>query len=199
MIEVILKKEVRKLGDRGDVVRVAPGYARNYLFPQKFAMPATAANKKQLEEMQAAAAREAEQLTADANQVAETMKDVVLRFEERAGETGQLFGSVTTRDIAAQLAKQGHEIDRHKIILEKPLKEPGDYEVRVHLYRDVKVTVQVEVRAEGQPDLVEPEPDPELEAAADATSDEAIGEEEAAAEEESVSEAEALAEELEEQ
>ncbi len=180
MLEVILKKEVRKLGDRGDVVRVAPGYARNFLFPQKFAMPATAANKKQLEEMQAAAAKEADQLTANATQQAETMQDVVLRFEERASETGQLFGSVTTRDIAARLAEQGRQIDRHKIILEKPLKEPGDYDVRVHLYRDVKVVVKVEVRAEGQPDLVEPEPEPEVEAievAAEPTADDTVADE----------------------
>jgi len=180
MVEVILKKEVRKLGDRGDVVSVAPGYARNFLFPQKFAMPATAANKKQLEEMQTAAAKEADQLTADATQVAESMQDVVLRFEERASETGLLFGSVATRDIAAQLAEQGHDIDRHQIILEKPFKEPGDYDVRVHLYRDVKVVVKVEVRAEGQPDLVEPEPEPEIEAyeaVSEETDEEAVDDE----------------------
>ena len=189
MLEVILKKEVRKLGDRGDVVRVAPGYARNFLFPQKFAMPATAANKKQLEEMQAAAAKEAETLTADATKVAETMQDLVLRFEERASETGQLFGSVTTRDIAAQLAEQGHEIDRHKIILEKPFKEPGDYDVRVHIYRDVKVVVKVEVRAEGQPDLVEPEPEEEIEAAAEAPDGEAVVDEAASDEAEDAADA----------
>lgn len=152
MLEVILKQEVRSLGDRGEIVRVAPGYARNYLYPRQLAMPATAANKKQIEEMQAAANKEAARKGSEAEQLAEVMEDVTVRVVERAGEGGQLFGSVTVRDIAAKLAEQGYEVDRQQIILERPLKDVGDYSVRVHLYRDVNVTVKVEVRAEGRED-----------------------------------------------
>lgn len=150
MLEVILKQEVRKLGDRGDVVSVAPGYARNYLYPRDLAIPATAANKKQIEQMQAAAAREAEKLTSDAQQLAGKMDGLTVRIVARAGDSNQLFGSVTTRDIAAAMAEKGFEIDRHKIILEHPLKEVGDFDIRVHLYRKVKTVVKVEVRAEGR-------------------------------------------------
>jgi len=159
MVEVILKQEVRALGDRGELVRVAPGYARNYLFPRNLAMPATAANRKQLDEMQAAAKRETARLRSDAEQTAGQMGDVTIRIVARAGDSGQLFGSVTTRDIATELEKQGHSVDRQKIILPKPLKEVGDYDVRVHLYRDVNVTVHVEVRAEGREDeaFIQPE------------------------------------------
>lgn len=152
MIEIILKQEVRKLGDRGDIVNVANGYARNYLFPQQLAMPATAANKIQIDEMQAAAGREAQQLRSDASTLAEKMTDLTVRAVAKAGDSWQLFGSITTRDIGALLAEKGFEIERHKIILEKPIKMVGDYEVRLHLYKDVKVSVAVEVRAEGRED-----------------------------------------------
>ncbi len=150
--QIILKKDVRKLGDRGDVVRVAAGYARNYLFPQSLAMPATAANKRQIEEMRAAAGRESARLREDASKLAETMHDVTVRIVSRAGESGQLFGSVTTRDVAVELEKKGFPIDRHDILLERPLKQTGDYEVRIHLYKDVKQTIKVEIRAEGRED-----------------------------------------------
>jgi large subunit ribosomal protein L9 len=150
--QIILKKDVRKLGDRGDVVRVAAGYARNYLFPQSLAMPATAANKRQIEEMRAAAGRESARLREDASKLAETMHDVTVRIVSRAGDSGQLFGSVTTRDVAVALEKKGFPIDRHDILLERPLKQTGDYEVRIHLYKDVKQTIKVEIRAEGRED-----------------------------------------------
>ncbi len=150
--QVILKKDVRKLGDRGDLVSVSAGYARNYLFPQSLAIPATAANKQQLEEMRAAAGRESARLREDASKLAETMDDVTIRIVTRAGDSGQLFGSVTSRDLAAELEKKGFPIDRHDILLERPIKETGDYEVRIHLYKDVKQTIQVEVRAEGRED-----------------------------------------------
>ena len=152
MVEVILKKEVRKLGDRGQVVTVAAGYARNYLFPQGLAMRASAANKKQLEEMQSAAAKETEKLRSEAEGLSSSMEGVTVRVVEKAGDRGQLFGSVTNRDIAAALAEAGHEVDRHQIVLGSPLKQVGDYDVRVHLYRDVNVEVKVEVRAEGRED-----------------------------------------------
>lgn len=152
MVELILKKEVRRLGDRGQLVTVANGYARNYLIPQGLAMRATLADKRQLEEMQAAAGKEADKLRGDAETVSTSMQDVTVRIVQKTGDRGQLFGSVTNRDIAAALAEAGHEIDRHQIVLGSPLKQVGDYDVRVHLYRDVNVEVKVEVRSEGRED-----------------------------------------------
>ena len=152
MVEVILKKEVRKLGDRGQIVNVAPGYARNYLIPQGLAMRATAANKQQIAEMQAAGDREAERLTTSAKSTAESLDGVTIRIVQKAGDRGQLFGSVTNRDIADALVEAGHEVDRHQVVLGSPFKRVGDHDVRIHLYRDVNVNVRVEVRAEGRED-----------------------------------------------
>jgi large subunit ribosomal protein L9 len=166
--EVILKQDVRSLGDRGEIVRVAAGYARNYLFPRSLAMPATAANKKQVDEMRAAAAKESARLRNDASKLAGTMTDLTLRLVAKAGDTNVLFGSIGVRDIAEALEQKGFPIDRHRILLDKPIKEVGDYPVRIHLYKDVKQTVNVEVRAEGREDepFVKPEPiEEELEAA----------------------------------
>lgn len=150
--EVILRKDVRKLGDRGQIVSVAGGYARNYLYPQRLAMPATAASKKQIGEMQAAAGRESDHLTGEASTLAEKMEGLTVRAVARAGDTNVLFGSIGTRDIAALIAEKGFEIDRHQVILGSPIKELSDNEVRVHIYKDINVTVNVEVRAEGRED-----------------------------------------------
>ena len=176
--EVILKKDIRKLGDRGELVRVAAGYARNYLYPQRLAMPATAANKKQLDEMRAAAGREAERLLGDASGQAEKLEGLTVRAVARAGESGTLFGSITSRDIAASINEQGHEIDRHQVVLGSPLKQTGDYDVKIHLYKDVNVTVKVEVRAEGREDELFGE---EREAAEKAAAEAAVAEAEAQA------------------
>lgn len=148
--EVILRKDVRKLGDRGQVVSVAGGYARNFLYPQKLAMPANAASKKQIDQMQAAADKESDTLTSAASATAEKMKDLTVRAVARAGDSGVLFGSITTRDIAALIAAQGFEVDRQQIILGSAIKEVSDTNVRIHLYKDISVTVKVEVRAEGR-------------------------------------------------
>lgn len=150
--EVILRKDVRKLGDRGQIVSVAGGYARNYLYPQRLAMPATAASKKQIDEMQAAAGRESDQLTGEASKLAEKMEGLTVRAVARAGESNVLFGSIGTRDIAALIAEKGFEVDRHQVILGSPIKELSDNEVRIHIYKDINVTVNVEVRAEGRED-----------------------------------------------
>ena len=190
--EVILKQDVRSLGARGQIVKVAAGYARNYLFPRSLAMPATNANKKQIDEMRAAAAKEAARLRNDASKLAAQMTDVTLRLVAKAGDSNVLFGSIGVRDIAEALEKKGFPIDRHRILLDKPIKEVGDYPIRIHLYKDVKQTVLVEVRAEGREDepLVKPEPEAESEelAAADAEAEETVdaadAEEEAADEEE---------------
>ena len=176
--EIILKKDVRKLGDRGEIVKVAPGYARNYLYPQRLAMPATAASKKQLDQMRAAAAKESERLLDEASKEASTIEGLTVRAVARAGESGTLFGSVTSREIAALINEQGHQVDRHQIVLGSPLKRTGDYEVKVHLYKNIDVAVKVEVRAEGREDELFGE---EREAAERAANEAAVAEAEAQA------------------
>jgi large subunit ribosomal protein L9 len=155
MLEIILKQEVRKLGDKGDLVRVANGYARNFLFPKEMAMPATAANRKQIDEMKASADREAARLQGDAQKLGELLAKLTVEITARAGESEQLFGSVTSRDIAANLAEQGYTIDRHKIIIKTPIRTVGEHAVAIHLHRDVEVPLTVKVRAEGREDADE--------------------------------------------
>jgi large subunit ribosomal protein L9 len=150
MMEVILKQEIRKLGGKGDVVRVANGYARNFLFPKEMALPATAANKKQIDEMRAAADREAARLRGDAAKLAEQLQALTIEITARAGDSDQLFGSVTSRDIAAVLETKGYTIDRHKILVTKPIRMVGEHVVSVHLHRDVNVPLTVKVLAEGR-------------------------------------------------
>lgn len=151
-MEVILKREVPRLGDRGDVVKVADGFARNYLFPKQLAIVATQASKKNVKEMKAAAEREAARLKGDAEKLAKVLQDLTIKIVARAGESDQLFGSVTSRDIAAELEKQGYTIDRHKIFLDRPIRLVGDHEVLVHLHRDIDLKLVVKVRAEGRED-----------------------------------------------
>lgn len=196
--QVILRKDVRKLGGRGQIVSVTGGYARNYLYPQRLAMPATAATQKQVEEMQAAAGRESDQLTGEANTLAEKMEGLTVRAVARAGDTNILFGSITTRDIAALITEKGFEVDRHQVILGGPIKEVSDNNVRIHIYKDINVSVKVEVRAEGREDepLVKEKPAEEevvVEAAA-ADGDDAEASEESSTEGEDSPVAEADAE-----
>ena len=161
-MEVILKQDVEKLGHRGDVVNVADGYGRNYLLPRKFAMEATAANKSVIEQMKQSAIRKSAKEKVEAEAVAAKMNDVVLTFERKAGGEGQLFGSVTSADIAQALEAQGYEIERRRIHLDEPLKTVGEYHVPVRLHREVTVHVQVNVKS----DQPEPTVPPETEAAA---------------------------------
>lgn len=149
-MEVILKREVPRLGDRGDVVRVADGFARNYLFPQQLAIPSTVSSKKNIKEMKAAAEREAARLKGDAEKLASMLQSLTIKIVARAGESNQLFGSVTSRDIAAELEKQRFPLDRHKIFLDRPIRLVGDHEVTIHLHRDIDVKLLVKVRAEGR-------------------------------------------------
>ncbi len=183
MLEVILKQEVRKLGDKGDIVRVANGYARNYLFPKEMAMPATAGNKRQVDEMKTSADREAARLRGDAQKLAELLGELTVEVTARAGESDQLFGSVTSRDIVAYLAEKGYTIDRHKIIIKTPIRMVGDHEVTIHLHRDVEIPLAVKVRAEGREDeTAEAEEGEPVEAAeVSGESEEASGEDSEAA------------------
>lgn len=152
MVEVILKQDIFRLGDRGDVVRVAPGYARNYLYPQRLAIPADKGSLKQLAAMRAAADREAVRVRGDAEKQVSALTDVVIRIVARASLNNQLYGSVTARDVAAKLAESGIEVDRRRIQLTAPIRTLGDYDVPIHIYKELSSTVKVEVRAEGRED-----------------------------------------------
>jgi len=147
-MEVILKLDVPKLGSAGEVVKVAEGYGRNYLLPRKLAIEATKANKAVIEQMKAASLRRAAREKGDAEAQAKLLEAVSLVFVRRAGELDQLFGSVTSSDIAAALEKQGLTIDRRKIELEHPLKTVGEYNVPIHLYKDVRPAIKVAVKKE---------------------------------------------------
>ena len=147
-MEVILKEDVPKLGNRGDVVKVAEGYGRNYLLPKKLAIEANAANKAVIEQMKAAAVRRMQRDKADAEALAKQLEGVVLTFTRRSGEHDQLFGSVTSSDIATELEHKGFNIDRRKIHLDEPLKTLGEFKVPIRLFRDVTATIKAEVRKE---------------------------------------------------
>jgi len=147
-MKVILKEDVVNLGSKGDVVRVADGYGRNYLLPRKLAMQATASNKAVIEQMKAAAARRSATEKAQAEELVAKLEPVTLTFTRKAGEQGHLFGSVTSSDIAAELAAQGFEIDRRRIVLHESLKSVGDFKVSIKLHREVTAQVTVKVQAE---------------------------------------------------
>lgn len=152
MVEVILKQDIFRLGDRGDVVRVAPGYARNYLYPQRLAIPADKGSLKQLAAMKAAADREAVRVRGDAEKQLSALEGVVIRVVARASLNNQLYGSVSARDVAARLAEIGIEVDRRRIQLTAPIRILGDYDVPIHIYKELSSTIKVEVRAEGRED-----------------------------------------------
>jgi large subunit ribosomal protein L9 len=151
-MEVILKEDVVKLGLRGDVVKVAAGYGRNYLLPKKLAIEANAANKAVVAQMKASAVRRNAKEKAGAEELAKQIDAVAVNFTRKAGEGDHLFGSVTSSDIAAELTKKGFDIDRRKIQLHEPLKQLGDFTIAVKLHRDVtahfKVVIEKEAVAE---------------------------------------------------
>ncbi len=147
-MEVILKEDVNKLGHRGDVVRVADGYGRNYLLPGKLAMEATVANKAVIEQMKTAAIRKSASEKSGAEELGQKLNEVVLTFERKAGENDHLFGSVTTQDIAKALEEQGYTVDRRKISLDEPLKTVGEFHVPVKIHREVTAHVQVTIKSD---------------------------------------------------
>jgi large subunit ribosomal protein L9 len=147
-MEVILREDVPNLGLRGEVVKVADGYGRNYLLPRKMAMQATDTNKAVIEQMKAAAERRSATEKAQSEALAAKLDPIVLSFTRRSGEAGHLFGSVTSADIAADLAAQGFEVDRRKIQLGEPLKSIGDFKIAIRLHREVTARVTVKVLAE---------------------------------------------------
>jgi len=147
-MEVILKEDVANLGSRGDVVKVADGYGSNFLLPRKLALQATDANKAVIETMKASAARRSASEKIQAEELVAKLEPVVLSFTRKTGDGGHLFGSVTSADIAADLATKGFEIDRRKIVLNEPLKSIGEFSVAIKLHREVTAQVKVQVVAE---------------------------------------------------
>jgi large subunit ribosomal protein L9 len=147
-MEVILKEDVANLGHRGDLVKVADGYGRNFLLPRKLALQATLANRAVIEQMKAAAARRSATEKAAAEELVVKLEPVVLDFTRKSGEAGHLFGSVTSADIAAALEAKGFEVDRRKIQLDEPLKSVGEFSVAIKLHREVTAQLKVKVQAE---------------------------------------------------
>jgi large subunit ribosomal protein L9 len=147
-MEVILKEDVANLGHRGDVVKVADGYGRNFLLPRKLALQATLANKAVIEQMKAAAVRRSASEKAQAEELLAKLQTVVLSFTRKSGENGQLFGSVTSADIAGELESKGFDVDRRKIQLSEPLKSLGEYTIAIKLHREVTAHIKVQVGAE---------------------------------------------------
>jgi large subunit ribosomal protein L9 len=147
-MEVILKEDIEKLGSRGDVVKVAEGYGRNFLLPRKLAIEANKGNKTVIEQMKASSARKSATEKAAAEQLAKQFGDVSLEFSRKVGEKDHLFGSVTSADLADALAKKGFDIDRRKIQLDEPLKSLGEYDVPIRLHRDVTARFKVVVKKE---------------------------------------------------
>jgi large subunit ribosomal protein L9 len=144
-MDVILREDVEKLGTRGQLVKVAPGYARNFLLPKKMAVAATESNKKIVEQERQAHLRREAKVAGEAGDLAKLMESVVVTITQKAGENGQLFGSVTSKDIADALEAQGYTIERRKIALDEPIKSLGEFKVPLRLHRDVTVEIAVNV------------------------------------------------------
>jgi large subunit ribosomal protein L9 len=147
-MEVILKEDINKLGHRGEVVKVAEGYGRNYLIPKKLAIEATPGNKAVIEQMKAAAVRKSAKEKGSAEELGKQLDGVTVEFTRKSGEHDQLFGSVTSSDIAHALEAKGFAVDRRKILLDVPLKTVGEFDVPVKLHREVTVTVKTVVKKE---------------------------------------------------
>ena len=147
-MELILREDIEKLGTRGQVVKVADGYARNFLLPKKLAVPANASNKKIVEQEREAHLRREAKAGAEAQDLGKLLSGVTVTISQKAGEEGHLFGSVGTKDIADALEKQNFTIDRRKIQLAEPIKQVGEYKVPVKLHKDVIVEIPVNIVAE---------------------------------------------------
>jgi len=168
-MEVILLENIEKLGARGQILKVADGYGRNYLLPKKLAVAATPQNRKWVEQQRVRFLKLETREKADAEDLAKLMQDVEIVMTRRSGEKGQLFGSVTAMDIEEALAAQGFKIDRRKIHLSNPLKVLGEFDVPIKFHREVTVNVKVKVEGEAEPGQATPEPEkakPEAEEAA---------------------------------
>jgi large subunit ribosomal protein L9 len=144
-MEVILREDIEKLGSRGDLVNVAPGYARNYLLPQRKAVAATDSNRKIVEQERQSHLRKEAKQKGEAEQLATLMGAVKITIKRKAGEEDHLFGSVTAADIADALALQHYTVERRRIQLEEPIRTLGEHKVTVRLHREVTAEVTVDV------------------------------------------------------
>jgi large subunit ribosomal protein L9 len=147
-MEVILREDIEKLGNRGQVVKVAPGYARNFLLPKKLAVLANESNKKIVEQERQAHLRKEAKLQGEAQELAKLMNGVTVTIRQKAGENDQLFGSVTSKDVADALAAANYTIDRRKVQLDEPIKSLGEFKVPVRLHKDVTAEITVVVAKE---------------------------------------------------
>lgn len=188
-MKVILTQELKGRGAEGDVVEVAYGFAVNYLFPRKIAIPATAGNLKQLEARIHNIRKRDEQRVDGAQTLSASIEDKIVRIHAKAGDDGKLFGSVTTAMIEqAMMDQHGIEVDRRRIETHGPIKETGDRVVEVHVYREIRAHLTVRVLAEGAVEVQETPAEPEVEevveetaeAAYDVTADDTADVEEAA-------------------
>jgi large subunit ribosomal protein L9 len=147
-MQIILQEDVEKLGNRGDVVTVKPGYARNFLLPHKLAIAATPGNMKALERIRGSLAKKTATELDAAKKQAELLNGVSLKFHRKTGENDQMFGSVTTSDIADGLKAQGFEVDKRQIQLKDPVKALGEYPVTVKVFRDITAEIKIHVDKE---------------------------------------------------
>lgn len=147
-MEIILREDVVNLGSRGALVKVADGYARNFLLPKRLAVAATASNKKIVEQEKEAHLRREAKAEGEAKDLARLLANTVVKFRQRVGENDQLFGSVTSKDIADALEAQRFHIERRKVQLDEPIRTLGEHEVTLRLHRDVSVPIKVIVEAE---------------------------------------------------
>jgi large subunit ribosomal protein L9 len=147
-MEVILREDIDKLGTRGQVVKVAPGYARNFLLPKRLAVAATGSNKQIVEQERQAHLRKEAKLKVDAEDLSKLLTGVSVTITQKAGENDQLFGSVTSKDVAEALALKNYTIDRRKIVLDDPIRQLGEFKVPVKLHKDVIAEVTVVVARE---------------------------------------------------
>jgi large subunit ribosomal protein L9 len=147
-MEVILREDVDKIGSRGALVKVADGYARNYLLPKRLAVAATASNKKIVEQEREAHVRREAKLATESQDLAKLLENVTLTFRQKVGENNHLFGSVTAKDIAEALEARQFHIERRKIQLDDPIRTLGEFDIPVRLHRDVTTQIKVIVEAE---------------------------------------------------
>ncbi|RZK51984.1 MAG: 50S ribosomal protein L9 [Pedobacter sp.] len=147
-MEVILKQDVKNLGDKDDVVNVKPGYGRNYLIPKGYAILATVSARKVLAENLKQAQFKQEKIRKDADAIAAKLEGVKLTIGAKAGETGKIFGAINTIQIADALKKEGFEVDRRRITFDQEPKVIGEYTANINLHKEVKVKVPFDVVAE---------------------------------------------------
>jgi len=166
-MDVILLENIDKVGGRGQVVKVADGFGRNYLLPKKLAVAATPQNRKWVDQQRVRFLKLEAKEQADAADLAQLLQGVSLAFTRKSGEQGALFGSVTAIDVAEGLAAQGYHIDRRKVQLASPLKVIGEYDVPVRLHREVTATIKVKVEAKGAAEAATAAAKPEAKATAE--------------------------------